>query len=511
MDKDYIRNIKIFDTTLRDGEQSPGCSMNLNEKLDVAEALEGMGVDVIEAGFPASSDGELRAVREIAGVLKKSTVAALCRCRKEDIDLGYEAIANAVNPRLHIFIATSPIHLEYKLKIDEATCLEMIDTHVRYALTLCGDVEFSFEDATRTPLEFLTVAAQTAVSAGAKTINIPDTVGYATPEEMSKIINHLVMNVKGIEDVAISVHCHNDLGMAVSNTLAAIKAGATQAECTINGIGERAGNAAMEEIVMAIKTRADFFDASANIDTTKIYRVSKLVSSIVGIKLPPNKAIVGSNAFAHEAGIHQHGMLQNKATYEIMNAADIGVPENTLLLGKHSGKHAFTELTEEMGYNLSKEQIDQFFPKYKELADRKKNVSRMDIEALLMGTMRRKVKRIYSLCDYEITAYKDSASALVTLEWDGKQHADRMTGDGPVDAAFKSISALTGQNFKLIDYQVHAVSEGKDALGEATVKLSDGRQMMTGKGISTDVLEASLTAYINATNKLLEEDGRENG
>ncbi|MEG2540692.1 MAG: alpha-isopropylmalate synthase regulatory domain-containing protein, partial [Clostridia bacterium] len=321
--------------------------------------------------------------------------------------------------------------------------------------------------------------------------------------EMAAIISHLRANVKGIENVCISVHCHNDLGLAVANSLSAAKAGANQIECTVNGIGERAGNAPVEEIAMALKTRGDIWNMTSNIDTTKIYRISKLVSSIVGIRLAPNKPVVGANAFVHESGIHQHGILQDKATYEIMNPADIGVPEETLLLGKHSGKHAFKNTTDEMGYALTDSQIDTFFPKFKELAERKKDISRVDIEALLFGETRRTVKRLYSLKDYEIVTYKNSASALVTLETDGKTLSERMTGDGPVDAAFKAISSIVGQNYKLQDYQVHAVTEGKDALGEATVKLSDGQNLMTGKGISTDVLEASLSAYINAINKIL--------
>lgn len=508
MENTNNRKIIIFDTTLRDGEQSPGCSMHLNEKLDVAEALEALGVDVIEAGFPAASEGELKAVREIAGLMKRCTVAALCRCRKEDIDCGYEAVKNAVHPRLHVFIATSPVHLEYKLRIDPETAINMIKTHTEYARTLVDDVEFSFEDATRTPHDFLARAAQTAIDAGATTLNIPDTVGYATPAEMGEIIRYLKANVRGIDKVNISVHCHNDLGMAVANSLAAAEAGANQIECTINGIGERAGNAAMEEIVMAIKTRAEHFGMYTDIVTQRIFNTSKLVSGIVGIKLPPNKAIVGKNAFVHESGIHQHGVMANKATYEIMSPKDIGVPENALFLGKHSGKHAFGELLAEMGYSLTKEQIDFYFPKYKELADRKKEITRSDVDALLAGAFRRKIKRLYTLKDYEVTAYKNSASANISLEADGMIHTDRMTGDGPVDAGFKAINSLTGQNFKLVDYQLHSVSEGKDALGEATVKLisADTGKMMTGKGLSTDVLEASLIAYVNATNKLLQED-----
>ena len=502
------RKIKIFDTTLRDGEQSPGCSMHINEKLDVAEALEHLGVDVIEAGFPAASEGEFKAVKEISSLIKRATVAALCRCRKEDIDRGWAAVRDAAHPRIHIFLATSPIHLEYKLRIDEDTAIEMIRTHTAYARSLASDVEFSFEDATRTPHEFLARAARAALEAGATTLNFPDTVGYAVPAEMKEMISYIRANVPSIEKADIAVHCHNDLGMATANSLAAAEAGATQIECTVNGIGERAGNAALEEVVMGIRTRRDRFRMRTDIVTERIYRVSQLVSGIVGIKLPPNKAVVGKNAFVHESGIHQHGVLANKATYEIMSPKDIGVPENALFLGKHSGKHAFSELLEEMGYTLTSEQVDAYFPRYKELADRKKEVTRGDIDALLSGVYRRRVKRIYTLKDYEVTAYKNSASALISLDADGRTHSERMTGDGPVDAGFKAINSLTGQNFKLVDYQLHSVSEGKDALGEATVKLAspeDGKTM-TGKGISTDVLEASLIAYINATNKLLQEE-----
>lgn len=501
------KRIIIFDTTLRDGEQSPGCSMHLSEKLDIAEALEKLGVDVIEAGFPASSEGEFKAVQAIAGVLKKTSVAALCRCKKEDIDRAYDAIKDAVKPRLHVFIATSPVHLEHKLHLSRERALEMIEESTRYARSLCADVEFSFEDASRTDLDFLAKATETAIGAGASTINIPDTVGYRTPQEMADTVTYLLNNAKGAKDAVISVHCHDDLGLAVANSLASVEAGAGQIECTVNGIGERAGNAAMEEIVMALKTRRDRYGAVTGVDTTRIFPTSKLVSSVIGVKIAPNKAIVGANAFRHASGIHQHGVLEDKSTYEIMNPKDIGLTENELLLGKHSGKHAFLDMVEEMGYTLTPEQTEAFFAKYKEIADRKKEVSRTDIEALLAGTKRRTVKRIYTLNDYDVTSYKGSASATVSLVADGKVHTERMTGDGPVDAGFKAIASLTGQNFKLVDYQIHSVTEGKDALGEAIVKLTNKNdKMLTGKGVSTDILEASLIAYVNATNKLLQED-----
>ena len=345
MDKNKII---IFDTTLRDGEQSPGCSMHLSEKLDIAEALEELGVDVIEAGFPAASEGEFKAVQEIAALCKRASVAGLCRCKKEDIDRTYEAVKNAVRPRIHIFIATSEIHLKRKLNISEEECLAIIDNYTRYTRTLLDDVEFSFEDASRTSYDFLTKAVQTAVDAGATTVNVPDTTGYSAPDEIAAMITHLKNNVRGIENVILSVHCHNDLGMAVANSLAGVRAGARQIECTVNGIGERAGNAALEEVVMALKTRENLFGLHTGIIAKRIYRTSKLVSGVIGVRLSPNKAVVGANAFVHESGIHQHGILQDKATYEIINPLDVGIPENALLLGKHSGKHAFKELAEEI-------------------------------------------------------------------------------------------------------------------------------------------------------------------
>ncbi|MCQ2409037.1 MAG: 2-isopropylmalate synthase [Clostridia bacterium] len=499
-----MRKITIFDTTLRDGEQSPGCSMHLGEKLDIAEALDKLGVDVIEAGFPASSEGEFKAVKEIAGVVKRASVAVLCRCREDDIDKGFDAIKDAVHPRLHIFIATSPVHLNHKLNITQDECIQIIDKYTRYAKKYTDDVQFSFEDASRTPIDFLAKCAQTAVNAGATTINIPDTTGFITPQEFSGMIVYLKKNVKGIDNVTISVHCHDDLGLAVANSLAAAVVGAGQIECTINGIGERAGNAPLEEIAMGIKTRKEYYKLETGIDTKKIYRTSKLVSSIVGIKPSANKAIIGSNAFLHESGIHQHGILQDKATYQIMDPSDIGIPENALVIGKHSGRHAFKDLTVEMGYTLTDEQIDTLFPKFKELADRKKDVSRVDIETLLAGYTRRVIKRIYTLKDYEISAIKNQASATITLESEGKSQTEKMTGDGPIDAGFKAILNITGDFFRLLDYQVHSITEGKDALGEAIVKLTNGKEIMTGKGISTDVMEASLIAYLDAINKLIQ-------
>lgn len=493
--------IRILDTTLRDGEQAPGFTMHPKEKLDIALKLENLKVDAIEAGFPASSKADFLSVKEISENIKNSAIAALARSTVADIDCAWEAIKTAQAPIIHAFIATSPIHLKYKLKMTEDEVLESIKFHAAYAKKKSPYLKYAFEDATRTPKEFLLKAVRTAVEAGADCINIADTVGYSTPEETAELIKFLKSEV----DAKISVHCHNDLGLATANTLAALNAGADEFDCSIIGLGERAGNASLEEVVMAIKTRYPQFELST--DTRQIYSASKLVSGIVGIKLPPFKTIVGSNAFAHEAGIHQHGVLENRATYELMNPDDIGIPQNKLLLGKHSGKHAFLELIGEMGYSLTDEETAFYFEKFKELAERKKIVTRRDIDALLINLSRHAIKRTYSLTDYEITSYKNQATAEITLSSGDKQHVEKMSGDGPVDAAFKAINSLTGQNFVLHDYSIHSVTEGKDALGEATVKLELGGKVMTGKGISTDVLEASIIAYLNAVNKLIADGG----
>ncbi|MCI5819406.1 MAG: 2-isopropylmalate synthase [Acidaminococcus sp.] len=489
--------IKIFDTTLRDGEQAPGFTMHPKEKLDVALRLEAMNVDAIEAGFPACSKADFLSVKEIAENVKNSSVMALARSTAQDIDSAVLALQSAANPILHVFIATSPIHLKYKLKMTEDEVLESIAYHAKYAKNKAALVKYAFEDATRTPREFLLKAVQTAVTAGADCINIADTVGYSTPREMAELVKYLKSNV----DVRLGVHCHNDLGLATANTLSAIEAGAEDFDCAVIGLGERAGNASLEEVVMALKTRYPEYEL--NIDTKQIYGAAKLVSSIVGVKLPPFKTIVGSNAFAHEAGIHQHGVLENRATYELMNPDDIGIPQNKLLLGKHSGKHAFLELIGEMGYTLTPEEASFYFEKFKDFAERKKIVTRRDIDALLINISRHAIKRTYSLTDYEITSYKNQATAEITLSSGNRQHVEKMSGDGPVDAAFKAINSLTGQNFILNDYSIHSVTEGKDALGEATVKLELDGKIMTGKGLSTDVLEASIIAYLNAVNKLI--------
>ncbi len=501
-----MKTIKIFDTTLRDGEQSPGCSMHLSEKLDVAEALESLKVDIIEAGFPVCSKEDFKAVKEISKLIKNATVTGLSRAKEEDIDEAYQALKFAVNPLLHIFIATSPIHLQHKLKMSQDEVLQSIRHHLNYAKKYTTNLQFSFEDASRTPKEFLLKATNMAIKSGAKVVNFPDTVGFCSPNEMFELVSYLKKNCVSAENVLFGVHCHNDLGLATANTISAIEAGADQVDCTINGIGERAGNCALEEIVMTLKTRKDIFDYDTNIDTKKILKASKLVSNIIGVKLQPNKAIVGSNAFVHESGIHQHGILQSTNTYEIMSPEDIGFSQTELVLGKHSGKHAFVEVLKDMGYTLDENEISTFFEKFKEVADRKKFLTRQDLDALLTHVNRRLVKRKYILKDYEITSYKGGAWAEISLDTEGKSLKEKMNGDGPVDAAYKAIMSLTGQNFNLKDYQIHSVTSGKDALGEAIVKLSLNDEIVTGRSVSTDVLEASINAYLNAVNKLTDSE-----
>jgi len=503
------RRIYIFDTTLRDGEQSPGCSMNLHEKLEVAKQLERMKVDVIEAGFAISSPGDFQAVKAIAETIKDCTVASLSRALTQDIDRSWEAIKNAVSPRIHVFIATSPIHMKYKLRMTPEEVLERTKSMVAYAKKYCSDIEFSAEDATRSDPEFLYQVFEAAIKAGATVINVPDTVGYTTPEEFYELIKNIKENVSNIDKAQISVHCHNDLGMAVANTLAAARAGATQLECTINGIGERAGNAAVEEVVMAIKTRPHLYDMDVRMDTTQIYRSSKLISRITGVSVQPNKAIVGANAFAHESGIHQHGVLAEKSTYEIITPESIGLSRNNMVLGKHSGRHAFEDRLKALGYNLSKEELDEAFVKFKELADKKKVVQDADLEVLLQHKSVQ-VPEIYKLDRFVInTGNTITATANVRLI---KQNGDNQiieevsTGDGPIDAAFKAIDKIAGVNFTLEDYSLRSVTEGQDAQGEAYVKIRSDSRLYTGKGVSTDVFEASVLAYVNAINKMIFEE-----
>ena len=502
-------SVKIFDTTLRDGEQTPGVSLNIQEKLEIARQLVRLGVDVIEAGFAISSPGDFMAVKTVAENVKGVTIASLSRAVEKDIDRAWEALCNAESPRIHTFIATSDIHMKYKLRMTEEEVLETAVAMVKYAKKYCSDVEFSAEDASRTRTEFLYRILEEVIKAGATVVNIPDTVGYASPEEFGQLIRGIRENVRGIDKVDISVHCHNDLGLAVANSLAALRNGATQLEGTINGLGERAGNASIEEIIMGLNTRKDFYgEISHNINTKQIYRTSKLVSSLTGIYVQPNKAIVGANAFAHESGIHQHGVLAEKSTYEIMTPESIGLSRNRMVLGKLSGRHAFEEKLKEMGYNLSPEQIAMAFEKFKELADKKKVVLDRDIEALV-GEKVSEVAETYTLESFQISSgNKVVSTAMVSLLKNNEKVMEAATGDGPINAAFRAVERAVGFELELQDYSLKGVTEGADALGEATVRVTKDNKIYVGRGISTDVIEASVKAYLNAINRVISEQGK---
>lgn len=495
------RIVKIFDTTLRDGEQSPGCSMNINEKVSFALQLERLGVDVIEAGFPRSSDKDFQAVQAIAAVLKKSTVAGLARAVKEDVEAAHKALKGAVKPRIHVFIATSELHMETKLKMTREQVLAAIKENVSYAKSLCDDIEFSAEDASRSDREFLLAAMNTAVEAGANVINIPDTVGYATPNEMYKLVKFIKEGLT--KEVEISAHCHDDLGMATSCSLAAVSAGATQLECTVNGIGERAGNAALEELVMAISTRKDYYGVSTNINTRGIYRTSRLLSSITGITVPPNKAIVGANAFAHESGIHQHGVMENRANYEIISPEEIGVPQSKMVLGKHSGKHALLERMNILGYFPGESELDKAFAEFKALAEKKKTVTDRDIEAIASHNTAQNHKSFTYVSFVINSGNTITSTANVKLSCEGEEKEKVATGDGPVDACFKAIDKIVKKDVHLENYTIQSITDGMDALGEVSVKIKSGPNTITGRGLSTDIIEASIKAYLNAINKAL--------
>ena len=497
------RSIKIFDTTLRDGEQSPGCSMNLKEKIEVARQLEAMKVDVIEAGFAIASPGDLASIKAIAAEIKDSTICSLARTAKGDIDAAFEAIRNAASPRIHTFIATSPVHMEHKLKMTPDEVVERAVAMVSYAKKYVSDIEFSAEDACRSDLDFLVRIISQVIKAGATTINIPDTVGYITPSEMFNIISHIKNNVPGIENVSLSTHCHNDLGMAVANSLAAVAAGADQIECTINGIGERAANTSLEEVVMAIKTRKDIYQADTRIDTHAIYRASRLIQTITGVPVAPTKAIVGANAFAHESGIHQHGMLSNRTTYEIMTPESVGIPATTMVLGKHSGRHAFEDRINALGYSLSKEDLDEAFKKFKVLADKKKLIKDRDIESIILKDTETEDKKL-ELESFVINTGNDiTSTSVIKLKVNGKTVEKVSTGDGPVNASYKSINKISGLAIELVDYSLHALTDGEDAQAEAVVKIRIGESedVITGRGVSTDIVEASIKAYVNGINK----------
>ena len=496
-------HIVIFDTTLRDGEQSPGATMNLEEKILIAEALDKMGVDVIEAGFARASEGDFKAVQAIAKKVKRATVCSLARATKEDILAAAEAIKPAEHKRIHTFISTSPLHMKYKLNMEPAVVLEKIAESVALARSLCADVEWSAEDATRTEHEFLYQAIAVAIKAGARTINLPDTVGYTVPHEYAALIQKVRQHVPGIDEVILSTHCHNDLGLAVANSLAAVSAGARQVECTINGLGERAGNAAMEEVVMALKTRQDILPFTTHIDTTHITRVSRLVSTITGFVVQNNKAIVGANAFAHEAGIHQDGMLKHAGTYEIMTPESVGLHTSTLVLGKHSGRHAFKNKLKELDLELEEEAVLGAFERFKLLADKKKDIYDEDIIALIDNRAITEKQAI----NFEALAVQcgsqGAPSVTLTLLVEGATKVAHSSGSGPVDALFNCVKIIVPHGGHLELYQVHAVTGGTDAQAEVTVRLQKEGKVISGHGRDTDTLVASALAYINAVNKLL--------
>ncbi len=497
------RRVLIFDTTLRDGEQAPGCSMNLEEKLRLAHQLARLGVDVIEAGFPIASQGDFESVRAIAHEVRDLIVCGLARTGREDIDRAWEALKEAEHPRIHTFIATSEIHMRDKLRMGPDRVLEEVGRAVERARGYCEDVEFSPEDATRSDWDFLVRVCKCAIEAGASTLNIPDTVGYTTPKEYADLIAHLRQHVPGSDGVRYSVHCHDDLGLAVANSLAAIRAGARQVECTVNGIGERAGNTAMEEVVMALKTRPEFYEGcDTRIRTQEIHPASRLLSQVIGIPVPPNKAIVGANAFAHEAGIHQHGVLNNRLTYEIMTPESVGRGPSELVLGKHSGRHAFGERLKELGIDPEKIGFEDVFQRFKDLADRKKTIYNEDIEALvtdhsLRGGERYTLKELSVICGTFATP-----TATVELVIDGEAHKVAKMGDGPVDAAFRAITELTDTKARLVSYGVNAITSGMDAQGEVAVTLEDDGVRVIGQGADTDIVVASAKAYLHAINKL---------
>ena len=477
--------------------------MNIEEKLKIAEALEDLKVDIIEAGFPAASKGDYEAVSEISKKVKNSSICALSRASKNDIQTAADALKNATAPRIHTFISTSELHMKHKLQLNSDEVYQKVIDSVSFARNLCDDVEWSCEDGTRTDLDFMCQTVEAAIKNGASTINIPDTVGYSIPDEFTKIIDHLMNNVPNIDKVIISTHCHNDLGLAVANSLAGVRAGARQIECTINGLGERAGNAAMEEVVMAIRTRNDMMPFQTNIQTEKLTKTSKLVSAVTGFPVQFNKAIVGKNAFAHEAGIHQDGMLKNNKTYEIMTPESVGVSESNLVMGKHSGRHAFKQKISELGYSISDNAVEEAFEKFKSLADKKKTIYDEDIIAIIDDQVIR-VNDTVVLKDLQVVAgTKGPQKAEINLVVNDETKNITSTGDGPVDAIFNGLSQIVPHKAKLLLYQVHAVTEGTDAQAEVSVRLSEEGKTVVGLGADTDTLVASAKAYINALNKLI--------
>jgi len=495
--------VVIFDTTLRDGEQAPGCSMTQPEKLRVARALADLGVDVIEAGFPAASPGDWESVQAVAREVQGPIICGLARCNRSDIEAAARALCDATRRRLHVFLATSAIHRQYKLNMAQDEIVRTAVDAVRIAREFGDDVEFSPEDASRTELEFLAQVIEAVIEAGATTVNIPDTVGYTVPDEFAELFRYLRKNVRGIERVTLSVHCHDDLGMAVANSLTAVVAGARQIECTMNGIGERAGNCSLEEVVMALKTRETFFNVRTRVDTTRLYPTSRLVASITGMSIPRNKAVVGENAFAHEAGIHQHGMLRHHSTYEIMRPEDVGLPRSSLVLGKHSGRHALRQRIEALGFQLDEAEFNRVFAEFKALADKKKELFDGDIEALVLR-VEHGSGGPWTLVELKTeTSGSKPARAIVRLAHaDGRAVEQTAHGDGPVDAAFKAIEAGTGVRVLLRKFELHGVTGGEDAQGEAVVYVEHNERTYRGSSVSTNIVESSTEAFLEVINRI---------
>ncbi len=505
-----MNKLIIFDTTLRDGEQAAGASLNIQEKLEIARALEALGVDVIEAGFPATSPGDFESVSRIAKEVRTPVICGLARAVASDVDRACEAIKGAENPRVHVFISSSDIHLVYQYKKSREEILEMGRDMVARAKKQYGDVEFSPMDASRTDPDFLYKIVEAAINAGATTVNIPDTVGYAMPAEWGNLIEGIFNHVPNIHKAVVSVHCHNDLGLAVANSLEAVRRGARQIECTINGIGERAGNASLEEVVMGLKTRQEYYNLTTGIDTTQIYRTSRLVSELTGFAVQPNKAIVGGNAFRHESGIHQDGVIKMPITYEIMDPKSIGLPSSTLVLGKLSGRHAFRQRLEELGFNLNEEELGRAFAAFKDLADKKKEITDRDLESLMAEDKRTaNVVEAFHLEQVQVSCGdKNIPTASVKLtDAGGKECADAALGTGPIDAVYKAINRIVGVPNTLSEFTVKSVTEGIDAIGEVLIRIESGGVSYTGRGADTDIIVASAKAYMNALNRLLADKG----
>jgi 2-isopropylmalate synthase len=503
------RKIHIFDTTLRDGEQVPGAKLNKRQKIEIAQQLAKLKVDVIEGGFPCSSPGDLQAVRAISQQVEGPVIAALARAVKEDIDIAWEAVREAQRPRIHVFLGSSDIHIQKKLRKDRESALEMAVGAVKYARSLCGEIEFSTEDGSRTDFEFLCRIIEATIQAGATVINVPDTVGYALPEEFGQLIHRIRETVPSIDRAILSVHCHNDLGLAVANSIAAIRNGADQVECTINGIGERAGNASLEEIVMVLRTRFANYQATTAINPGEIYRTSRMVSRIMNIPVQPNKAIVGSNAFSHSAGIHQDGVLKDRTTYENMRPEDLGIKQHTIVLTARSGRAALKHRLGELGFSLDPEVFERVYNRFIDVADRKKEIATQDLQSIVEIEVS-KAPETYKMHSLQImSGTKMVPLASVTLERDGQLHTDAATGNGPVDAVFNGIERITGVSGKLRDYDLKAVTMGRDALGEAMVRVQIGDTIYSGIGTSPDVIEASARAYLNAYNRYFANGGAE--